>query len=276
MTEEPAGEEGSGEEGSSHEDGPVDEGASARKARTADAFGARASRYRTSAVHREGADLDRLAAWCEGARRALDVATGAGHTARALLDRDVPTVVATDASPAMVETAVDGTPGLRGVVADAERLPIADGAFDAVTCRIAAHHFPAPVAFVAEVHRALRPGGVLAFEDNVAPEDAAVAAFLDRLERVHDPSHVNAHSAATWERWLSAAGFAVEAVVPIRKPVVFADWAGTGAGVGRAELEPRLLEAPPSVRAALDVRTVDGSVVSFVIPKALVRAVRAP
>ncbi len=43
----------------------------------------------------------------------------------------------------MVETATTEFP-IAGVVSDAERLPFADGSFDAVACRIAAHHFPTP------------------------------------------------------------------------------------------------------------------------------------
>ncbi len=36
----------------------------------------RAEAYRTSEAHREGEDLDLLVEWAQGARTALDVATG--------------------------------------------------------------------------------------------------------------------------------------------------------------------------------------------------------
>nr|WP_223301889.1 class I SAM-dependent methyltransferase [Haladaptatus sp. R4] len=137
-----------------------------RKRATTDSFGAVAASYLDSDVHREGADLELLASWCDGASTALDVACGAGHTAGALAETaDADTVVAADATPEMVETATDAFPVV-GTVADAERLPFSDEAFDAVTCRIAAHHFPNPDAFVSEVARVLAPGGVVAFEDN--------------------------------------------------------------------------------------------------------------
>jgi ubiquinone/menaquinone biosynthesis C-methylase UbiE len=44
----------------------------------------RAEAYRTSEAHREGEDLDLLVEWAQGARTALDVATGGGHVARRL------------------------------------------------------------------------------------------------------------------------------------------------------------------------------------------------
>lgn len=246
---------------------------SARKRSTADSFGERADRYLASPIHREGEDLDRLASWCAGATRALDVATGAGHTAGALVDVGVPTVVATDASPRMVATAVTAFPDVSGVVGDAERLPVADDAFEAVTCRIAAHHFPSPEAFVAEVARVLRPGGVIAFEDLVAPPDGAMAAFLDRLERLHDPSHVESHPMPTWEAWLARAGFAVERTVHLMEPLPFDSWvAGMDDPVAAAHLRRSLLEAPPEVASFFDIRTAGDQVRSFRSPKALIQA----
>jgi SAM-dependent methyltransferase/uncharacterized protein YbaR (Trm112 family) len=47
------------------------------------------------------------------------------------------------------------------VLADAERLPFADGAVDLVTCFAAMHHFPDHTAFLRSVGACLRPGGVL-------------------------------------------------------------------------------------------------------------------
>lgn len=173
-----------------------------QKSATADSFGESADGYLDSNTHREGEDLELLASWCDDATRALDVATGVGHTAGALVDAGIPDVVASDASPSMVATSVDSFPGARGVVADAERLPFATDAFDAVTCRIAAHHFPDPEAFVGEVARILRPGGTFALEDNVTPEDEALDSFLDRLEELRDPTHVRSYRTSTWQQWL--------------------------------------------------------------------------
>ncbi|SEQ70468.1 class I SAM-dependent methyltransferase [Natrinema salaciae] len=183
-----------------------------RKRDVATAFGDAADGYRDGAVLKEGADLERLVDWCSDATRALDVATGGGHVAGSLAETDVSRVVAADLSPAMVRTATDVYDGLEGVVVDAERLPFASDRFDAVTCRFAAHHFPDPAAFLAEVERVLAPGGVLALEDLCVPADPELAAYVNRLERLRDPGHVETYSRDRWRGWLAETGLTVDAV----------------------------------------------------------------
>lgn len=243
------------------------------KRRTATQFGDAAESYFESDVHRLGADRETLAGWCRDATRALDVATGGGHTAGALAEARVPTVVATDAASEMVATAVREYPAA-GVVADAERLPFGDQTFDAVACRIAAHHFPDPVAFVTEVARVLEPGGVFAFEDNVAPEDDELAAFLDGVERLRDPTHVELYAVSQWREWFEDAGLVVEAIETATLTLDFDAWTErTGVSpADRAELERRFRESPSAARDLFEVEFDGDTVVSFANPKALIRA----
>jgi SAM-dependent methyltransferase len=245
------------------------------KRETAARFGAAAEDYFASAVHRESPDLQTLAAWCADADRALDVATGGGHTAGALAAAGVPTVVASDLSPAMVEVATREYP-VAGVLADAERLPFGADAFDAVACRIAAHHFPDPAAFVAAVARVLEPGGVFAFEDNVAPAEPELASFLDGVERLRDPTHVGLTTVAQWTEWFEAAGLSVEAVESAAVRLEFEPWVERTdvPPADRRELVRRFREAPAAAVERFDVRYDDGVVESFANPKALLRARR--
>jgi ubiquinone/menaquinone biosynthesis C-methylase UbiE len=244
----------------------------ADKRTTAARFDAAALDYLESDAHRTGADLGTLAAWCADADRALDVATGAGHTAGALGDAGVGTVVATDAAPTMVATAVE-TYGVEGCVADAERLPFATDTFDAVSCRIAAHHFPDPTAFVAEAARVLVPGGVFAFEDNVAPDDARLAAFLDRVERRRDPTHVGLDTPDAWRQRFEHAGLAVETVASVTRRLDFAAWCDRTdvSGERRRELRRRFEHAPPGAVERFGVAFGPDGVESFVVPKRLFR-----
>lgn len=246
-----------------------------RKRETADSFGRSAGAYLESVVHRTGDDLGQLATWAGSADRALDVATGAGHTAGAVLEAGAGRVIATDASPPMVATAETEYPGIEGTVADAERLPFQSEAFDAVTCRIAAHHFPDPRAFVAEVARVVKPSGTFAFEDNIAPDDQALDNFLNRVERLRDPTHVRSHTEAEWLGWLREAGFSVEQAAVMEKEIPYRPWveqldvpAST-----RKEIEQMFKAAPSAATERFDIEIDDaGRLESFSNLKLLVRA----
>lgn len=245
------------------------------KRATARMFGRAARRYRDSDVHREGDDLATIGEWCREATRALDVATGAGHTASALADAGIGTVVAVDAAREMVATAVR-TYDVPGVVADAERLPFAADSFSAVACRIAAHHFPDPDAFVEEAARVLEPGGTFAFEDNVAPEDDELASFLNGVERLRDPTHVALSPVSLWRERFERAGLRVEETRRAKITLEFDAWTERTEVTesDRAELERRFREASPAAKELFEVEFEGDSVSSFANPKALMRATR--
>ena len=247
-----------------------------RKRAAANAFGEHASAYVDSRVHRMGDDLERLADWCAGADRALDVATGAGHTAGRVSDQGVERVVAADAAPGMVETATETDAGIDGVVADAEALPFADGAFDAVACRIAAHHFPDPGAFVREVARVTERGGTFAFEDNVAPDDDALDSFLNDVERLRDPTHHRSHRVSEWVEWVEDAGFDVEETRVVKKEIGYEAWVeqlDTPVG-SRRELRERFADPPEGAVELYEITRDDDELVSFSNLKVLLRATR--
>ena len=100
----------------------------------------------------------------------LDVATGGGHVARRLREAGAQVVT------------VDAAPGMEpDVIAPADHLPFADVSFDAVACRIAAHHFPDVLAAVREMARVARDRVVIC--DNTFTSESAEEA--DRLVLSH-------------------------------------------------------------------------------------------
>ncbi|WP_436933767.1 class I SAM-dependent methyltransferase [Halovenus marina] len=246
-----------------------------QKRDAAETFDEHADAYVESRVHRAGDDLETLASWCDEADRALDIATGAGHTAGAIADRGVDEVCATDAAPEMVATARSEFPGLRGVVTDAERLPFRESAFDAVACRIAAHHFPDPEAFVSEVGRVTDSGGVFAFEDNIAPEDDALDEFLNQVERLRDPTHVRSHRDSEWRAWIRNAGFEITDSVVITKTIDYPDWVRQldTPAKNREQLEALFADPPDDAANLFEIELGDdGKPLSFANLKVLIRA----
>jgi SAM-dependent methyltransferase len=161
-----------------------------------DVWSRRADAFRESPVHREGPDLDLLVEWCEPGEgvKVLDVATGGGHVARRLRAEGCTVIT------------VDPAPGMRAdVVARAEDLPFADGSFDVVTCRIAAHHFEDIRAAVAEMARVSER--LFVIEDNVFRGEN-----VEEAERLRDPTHIRCYSEDEWKAMVTDAGFEVEQV----------------------------------------------------------------
>ncbi|NEU31006.1 class I SAM-dependent methyltransferase [bacterium LRH843] len=62
----------------------------------------------------------------------------------------------------------------------------------------AAHHFPNPARFIAEVARVLTPNGKFILIDNVVPDDKQLAAFINTFEKLRDDSHVRCLSMNEW------------------------------------------------------------------------------
>jgi SAM-dependent methyltransferase len=188
--------------------------------------------YRESATHRAGADLELLVEMCEPGEgvKALDVGTGGGHVARRLREEGCEVVT------------VDASPGMRpDVIGRAEHLPFADGSFDIVVSRIAAHHFADIGAAVTEMERV--SNRLVVIEDTLYSSERH-----ERAERLRDPTHVRSYSEREWRSFLEEAGLEVEQVVSFEIVHRLEEWlartgcVGEEAGQVKELLADRLTE----------------------------------
>src|SRR5690349_6099903 len=120
--------------------------------------------------------------------RVLDVATGTGMVAEALARCSACEVVGLDQSEAMLAGArarVDRDPGLSARVSlvrgEAERLPFADGEFDALTFTYLLRYVDDRAATMRELVRVVKPGGRIGMVEFGVPRDPVLRA----LWRVH-------------------------------------------------------------------------------------------
>jgi SAM-dependent methyltransferase len=173
-----------------------------------DIWSDRADEYRKSPTHAAGEDLDLVVAWCEPGPgvSVLDVATGGRHVARRV--RDLRAQVVT----------VDSAPGMEpDVIAPADHLPFADASFDAVACRIAAHHFPDVLAALIEMTRVARHRVVIC--DNVFVSETS-----EEADRLRDPSHVRNYGVAEWHSFFELAGLRVAEEAYLVRDTGFETW----------------------------------------------------
>ena len=188
-------------------------------------FSQRADLYVTSASHVDPQVLGWLVelAQPQPGWRMLDVATGTGHTAFAFAPY-VAEIIGIDLTPRMLAeaeklAAKQGVRNVRFVEADIHELPFDDETFDdeqfdLVTCRRGAHHFSDIQEALAEMVRMLKPGGVLLIDDRSVPEDDFVDSVMNRLDWLHDESHVREYRPSQWQAMLEEAGCQVLALEP--------------------------------------------------------------
>ena len=170
-----------------------------------DVWSDRAEAYRDSEAHRQGRDLELFAEWA-GGKTVLDVATGGGHVAARL--REAGSEVVT----------CDSAPGMKpDVICRAENLPFADSSFDAVTCRVAAHHFDDPAAAVKEFARVASELVLVA--DNLYLGEAG-----EEADRLRDPTHVRNYSEEEWRGFFEQAGLEVAEFEREEKRVELEPW----------------------------------------------------
>jgi len=198
-----------------------------------DVWSGRADAYRTSPIHSHGEDLDLVVEWCEPAPgvTVLDVATGGGHVARRLREAGA-TVVTVDPAPGMQ---ADST-------APAEDLPFADASFDAVACRVAAHHFHDVLAAVKEMARVAKHRVVIC-------DNTFVSETSEEADRTRDPSHVRNYSAPEWHSFFELAGLEVADERFMQRPLEIQPW------LDRTQTPP---DAQQRVRELLGDRIKDG------------------
>ena len=170
--------------------------------------------YRTRDVRRRRALVqDALAA--QPGERILDVGCGSGFFVEELLETVGPegAVVGIDISPQMLAAAAARCAGHPNVVfqqADATALPVDEASFDAALCVQVLEYVADPTAALAQMHRALRPGGrVVVWDVDWATvtwhsEDPA---RMERVMRTWDEHLTHPSLPRTLAARLRAAGF---------------------------------------------------------------------
>lgn len=248
------------------------------KQRVKTQFSASAEAYATSEIHAKGLSLDRLLELTrpQSEWRMLDVATGAGHTAitfapyvRQVFAADITTRMLELTRRMAHERALDN---VVPVTADAERLPFPGERFDLITCRVAAHHFPALSDFMFESARLLAAGGLLAVVDNVVPGSRErgrkgrianeAGRYINAFESLRDPSHVRCLTIDQWQQEFYEAGFRLLHQEVTDKMLDFHEWCARMRvqPADEVRLEAMLRQAPDEVAEFLRPRFDSGRI----------------
>ena len=200
--------------------------------------------------------------------KALDIATGAGHTGVFLAEQGCEVTLADIAKPMLDRAAQMAAE--RGLTVKtqqhaAEEFPNPSNSFDLVTCRVAAHHFSAPEKFISETARVLKSGGYFILIDGTVEDDQPEAeAWAHAVEKFRDPSHNRFLTPGTWQKLCAANGLSVQELklVPFKQPDL--NWYFETAATtpeNRAKVLELIRNAPESARKLFKVADEEGKIV---------------
>lgn len=227
-------------------------------------FGPAAEKYVASQVHSNPAALQRLVEIAQpNGGTLIDIATGSGHTALAFASH-VERVIATDMTQDMLlvcrrEALARNQTNVQTCIALAEFLPFRSESFEAMTCRMGAHHFGNVPQFLREARRILKPKGWFLLIDTTGPEGEVEAHLLDQIERMRDPSHGHDYSPKEWRLLLGENGFQLEHEEGSRKTLEATDWmTRTSVPIERRnEIVEAITDSQGELREYLDPRVIE-------------------
>jgi ubiquinone/menaquinone biosynthesis C-methylase UbiE len=141
---------------------------------------------------------------------ALEIATGPGLLAKRVAPA-AKRMIATDYSDGMIAQAKKGDcpANLRFEVADATKLPYADGSFDAVLIANALHIIPEPEKALREIDRVLRPGGILIAPNFVEHKGTLLSRLWSGILVLAGVRFEHQWTGAEYLAWLEAHGWRV-------------------------------------------------------------------
>ncbi|MGD1060442.1 MAG: methyltransferase domain-containing protein [Methanomassiliicoccales archaeon] len=220
--------------------------------------------YARSKAHTDLWSLERVRELAETARhkRAMDVATGPGHTAMHIAPY-VKNVVGLDLTRTMLLKAAELSRSRRIenidlVQGNVYSLPFDDETFDIVTCRRSAHHFPDLVGSVRSMRRVIKRGGLLVVEDRSVPEDDFVDRTMNELDVLHDRSHVRDYRPSEWGSAMMESGMTVEALEQFFRVWPLSSLTDTAMPEDKREIERRVRSLDEEGRKRMGVCEIEG------------------
>ena len=140
--------------------------------------------------------------------RVIEVAGGTGNFISKFAEvADDLTIV--DLTEGMLHVARKNFPGLKLVVGEGARLPLASGSVDLATTAQALHHIHEPVPVLKEMRRVVGERGRVLVVDQVTTEKYEEIAALVELEVLRDPSHAASRPPSALRLIVQAAGLEI-------------------------------------------------------------------
>lgn len=137
-------------------------------------------------------------------RTVLDLGAGTGKFTKRLVGLGA-SVIAVEPVAAMRSRLAADLPQVTTLEGTADCIPVPDASVDSIVCAQAFHWF-ATSAAVAEMHRVLKPSGVMALVWHVRDQSVPWVAAIDAILAPHE-GNTPRYSSGMWRRMFPAPGF---------------------------------------------------------------------
>ena len=112
--------------------------------------------------------------------------------------------------------------------------------------------------------------------DSMLPDDPEIAEFYQTMEKMRDPTHIQAYTQGEWVAMIEAAEFEVKKTAIFEKTHDFRTWAKRG-GLSNeklSQLNQYFIDAPDKIHDYFQIETFAGDVETYTDKKLLVYATR--
>lgn len=185
----------------------------------------------------------------------LEVGVGTGRNAAVLFGKIKPWFVGLDLSKEMLELAKTRTSAFKQhvdlILGDAEYLPFADFAFDAIICMSVMHYFPSQTEALMALLKALKKEGTFIYGDLTAHE-LDDQRFLETLENTLCRAHARYCNPSEINRLLESCDFRVSRAKIIKYQKLFSslmDDKGQYFGVTQEMLQENIKQAATDAKS---------------------------
>jgi ubiquinone/menaquinone biosynthesis C-methylase UbiE len=142
----------------------------------------------------------------------LEVGIGSGRNAKPMFEKIGPYLVGLDLTSEMLNNARNKLLAYKQyfdlVLGDADHLPFATEAFDAMLCMSTMHYFEDQEKTLENYRQLLKEGGTFVYGD-LSPHEADNQGFFETLERTTSRAHARYYKASEMKRLLETHGFHV-------------------------------------------------------------------
>jgi len=209
----------------------------------------------------------------------LDLATHHGDTAIALANAgcEVTAIDSSEKAIAKCKAILQekDIANVQALVMDAENLTFGEKKFDAVTCRMATHHFEDVPRALKQAASVLKVNAPLIIGDSISPDNRSLGEFLMKIGRLRDLTFKTLYTVDDWRKLLEENGLKLVDYELTKDTRDATRWLERSplSDEEKDRIHKAFVESSQEIIEYLRVKIVESKIVEFTDDKILIKAI---